>query len=302
MIGRIAKFLASVGIVAAVLYLADPQAVLSRLSAADPIWLCFAGLGLTLVTMLMALRWKLVAGSLGLRFGMTHAVREYYYSNLTNQIVPGGVVGDASRAVRQRADQGLPVAAKSVIIERLVGQCVLMGILSCGFAIAFLIPGGIAWPLWAVTAICVGTLGLALVALSGVLPQRFAFARDLKEALTDPAQLALSLTIAFLLVMSFYACARATGTLLPPEAVFTTIPLILTAMIIPLSVGGWGWREGAAALLFPLAGATAEAGVAAGVAYGAISLITALPALAFLVTKSSFASGGLALAKDKTHK
>jgi hypothetical protein len=52
-------------------------------------------------------------------------------------------------------------------------------------------------------------------------------------------------------------------------------------MLMPLSVGGWGWREAAAAALFPLAEASAGAGVAAGLAYGAVLLVASLPGLAW---------------------
>jgi hypothetical protein len=80
------------------------------------------------------------------------------------------------------------------------------------------------------------------------------------------------------LIFGFYACARATGTLIPAEGWATLIPLILSAMLIPLSVGGWGWREGAAAAMFPLIGVSADAGIAAGIAYGSVLLIAVLPA------------------------
>lgn len=46
--------------------------------------------------------------------------------------------------------------------------------------------------------------------------------------------------------------------------------------------GGWGWREGAAAALFPLIGATPSAGIATGVAYGAMMMIAAIPGLFFV--------------------
>ncbi|MEM6761226.1 MAG: hypothetical protein AAF601_17275 [Pseudomonadota bacterium] len=60
--------------------------------------------------------------------------------------------------------------------------------------------------------------------------------------------------------------------------------MILIAMLSPLSVGGWGWREGAAAALFPLIGEAPSAGVAAGVAYGATVLVAALPATLIILT------------------
>jgi uncharacterized membrane protein YbhN (UPF0104 family) len=76
---------------------------------------------------------------------------------------------------------------------------------------------------------------------------------------------------------AFAFCARATGTSLGPLATVAIVPLILTAMLLPLSVGGWGWREGAAAALFPVAGFGAGAGLAASVAFGIVILIAAAP-------------------------
>jgi len=57
------------------------------------------------------------------------------------------------------------------------------------------------------------------------------------------------------------------------------VPLTLVAMLLPISVGGWGLREGAAAVLWPIAGFSAEAGVAASIAFGLAALAAALPGL-----------------------
>lgn len=83
------------------------------------------------------------------------------------------------------------------------------------------------------------------------------------------------------LVFAFYACARAEGVAIPPSRWFTLIPLVLCAMLVPASIGGWGWREGAAAALFPLMSASPGAGIATGVTYGIIVLSGALPAVSF---------------------
>ena len=89
------------------------------------------------------------------------------------------------------------------------------------------------------------------------------------------------------LIFGFYASARAIGVAIPPEGWATLIPLVLCAMLLPLSIGGWGWREGAAAALFPLIGAPASAGVATGITYGVVLLIAALPAGLILMARSS---------------
>jgi hypothetical protein len=61
--------------------------------------------------------------------------------------------------------------------------------------------------------------------------------------------------------------------------------MILIAMLLPLTISGWGLREGVAVALFPLVGATATQGLVASVAFGLVCVLAALPGLAF--TKSA---------------
>jgi hypothetical protein len=59
--------------------------------------------------------------------------------------------------------------------------------------------------------------------------------------------------------------------------------LLLLAMAVPVSVAGWGVREGAAALLWPLVGLPPEQGVALSVGYGLAVLVSSLPGILFLL-------------------
>ncbi|MEM7488358.1 MAG: lysylphosphatidylglycerol synthase transmembrane domain-containing protein [Pseudomonadota bacterium] len=275
--------IAASGLLVGLLFWAtDPVAAAARLAGADPVWLALAGLALTAQTVLMAFRWRLTAGRLGLRIGRRRAVGEYYLAQVVNMTLPGGVVGDAARAVRSRDGTGLARAALAVMIERLAGQIALFALAAIGFAAAFATPGGLLWPAGGpvVLAIALGIATLAPLSIRRLAPGVW---RPLRRALTArrvwPRQAALGLVIAILNLSAFAACARATGTALGVEAVFTIVPLVLTAMLIPLSVAGWGWREGAAAALFPLAGADPAAGVAASVAFGLVLLAISLPGL-----------------------
>jgi uncharacterized membrane protein YbhN (UPF0104 family) len=53
--------------------------------------------------------------------------------------------------------------------------------------------------------------------------------------------------------------------------------ILLLAMVVPLTVAGWGVREGAAAILWPLADLPAEQGVALSVGYGVVNLLWSIP-------------------------
>ena len=98
-------------------------------------------------------------------------------------------------------------------------------------------------------------------------------------------QVALSLLVVALNVAAFVLAARATGAALDPADALLAVPLVLAAMLVPLSVAGWGYREGAAAAVFPLIGASAAAGVSASVMFGAVVLVASLPGLAVLLLR-----------------
>ncbi len=282
----------SVGIVAVVLVSIDAAEVGQRLARAEAGWLLAAGALLTVQTLLMAMRWRLTAAWLGLRIGWRQAVGEYYIGQLVNVTLPGGVIGDAARAVRSRDRGGLTASAHAVMIERLAGQVAMAVVVGLGFAATLAMPGGIVWPRWtgvillaAVCAVALAIGGTLLLSRRQAIVRSFTgnFRRAVLSPAVLPQQIALGLAIVALNLAAFAACARATQTALPFEAIVTIVPLILTAMLIPVSVAGLGWREGAAAALFPLVVATPDAGVAASLAFGLVLVGTSLPGLIWIV-------------------
>ncbi|WP_262386638.1 hypothetical protein ROLI_037970 [Roseobacter fucihabitans] len=295
MLHRLIRLAVSAGVIAVLLAVTDLGDLAARLRGADLRWLAACTAGIATITCLCALRWRWVARDLDLPLPYTRALREYFFATLLNQVVPGGVVGDVARTLRVTQPGDLRRAAQSVVIERALGQIATLLLLALGLIVSLSIPGGIIWPLWVFAALAGGVvLALATRVMkkrSG--PNAASFFAPLWIVLRKRHQIALAILTALLLNFSFYASARAVGTILPLAAFFTVIPMILSAMLIPLSVGGWGWREGAAAVLFPLAGATAAQGVAAGIAYGACMLLAALPALAFLALRPNSAASEL---------
>jgi uncharacterized membrane protein YbhN (UPF0104 family) len=284
--GYALRLIISLALLAAIVWIVDAPEAFQRLRGVDLRWIALAIGCFSLVTVLMAWRWRMTAQRLGASFGFGWAVQEYYLSQLINLCLPGGVLGDAGRAWRTpRGGMDLTHAAHAVMIERLAGQAGLLIAWIWGLGWA-LLPGGVAWQAWMGR----GTLWVGIACFVVALPVWLILRRagpvvrfwiSLETALLAPAvvlrQLALSLAIVLLLILAFWACAQATGTVLSAEATLILVPAILTAMMIPVSVGGWGLREGAAAALFPIAGASGSAGVAAAAAYGFALMIACLP-------------------------
>lgn len=285
MMKRILHFAASLLVFGAALWWVSLEDVLARLKSADSAWIAVALLSLILSTISMARRWQITAKTLGLELPYRHALREYFLSLVINMLVPGGIVGDVSRAFRLRRKGDLKRAAQSVFAERLLGQGALLLVLVIGMAITLVAPGAIIWPKATVWVLCIGLLGGMAVLACLARAKRIAdFALFCKGLLMQPAVTLHAIFAAGLLIFALYACARATGSLVPLEASVTVLPLVLCAMLIPLSVAGWGWREGAAAALFPLFGASAEAGIAMSICYGSVMLLAALPGGALVLT------------------
>ena len=290
-LGLALRLAVSLVVLGAVALLVDFEALIGRLAGAQPLWLAASVAILVVQTVVSAVRWRLTASRLGQRIAFGRAVSEYFVAQVVNQTLPGGVLGDVGRAVRARHDGGLVRASQAVALERLAGQLALVAVALVAVALTALVPRGLSWPPGTGVGVVGGAILLVLLVRYGrplarrwrVPPAVAATVAAARHALAAPEvrsrQIVLSLATVACNVLAFVFCARATGSELPLGSAAAVVPMVLAAMVIPLGIGGWGYREGAAAALWPLVGASAAAGVAASVAFGATMLVASLPGL-----------------------
>ncbi len=275
----------------------DPEALWNQLRAIGPGWVILA-LAITVIqVVLSAWRWRYTSVRLDLALPLRTAVAEYYLATFLNQVLPGGVAGDVNRAWRHgRTGRQTLSAANAVLIERLSGQLVLI-----------LLSGALMLALWpfdpeGVHAVGAGAGGglvgwwllplllvlLALVFRVPLLRYLRRLGQDLHRALLAWPALPVQLAASGLIVASYLAVflVLAVGLGVAEGAgLGRLLPLcagLLLAMALPLTIAGWGIREGAAALLWPLAGLPAEQGVLLSVAYGLLVLVSSLPGVVVL--------------------
>jgi glycosyltransferase 2 family protein len=254
-----------------------------------------------LTTVLSAWRWSLVARGLGMRLPLTAAVGDYYRSLFLNAVLPGGVLGDVHRAVRHGRDAGdVTRGVKAVVLERFAGQAVL---LTAGAAVLLLdpaVPGhadagpGTLLALGALVAVAV----LGAVALRrrdaalGPGGRRWVaglrtWPADVRRGLLTPGHrlpiLAASAVVVAGHLATFAVAARSAGATAPLAQLLPLMLLPLMAMTVPVNIGGWGPREGAAAWAFGAAGLSSAQGLTVAVVYGLLALVASLPGAAVLV-------------------
>ncbi len=275
----------------------DPARIAAEIADIHPVWLLLALATATAQTALSAWRWRFTARRLGLELSPKRALADYYLAGFVNQVMPGGVIGDAWRAQRHAQASGrLGPAWRAVILERASGQLVvaLLAVLAL-----------LAYPPWreALSALpWTGRHGLGLslpllLALVAYLLRRrwrpllAIVGQDIDKALLArtawPVQLGSSVLIVLSYLLVFALAARGIGLDLDIATGMALALPVLLAMLIPLSVAGWGLREGAAAGIWLLSGLPPEQGVAAAIAYGLLVLLASLPGAIVLLLRPS---------------
>jgi uncharacterized membrane protein YbhN (UPF0104 family) len=265
-------------------------------------WSVVAAVGIGVVTTAAcAWRWRLVAHGLGVDVPLTAGVAAYYRSLFLNSTLPGGVLGDVHRGVRQGRDAGdVGGGLRSVVWERTAGQ-VVQGVMTV--AILIVLPSPVRSAMPVVVGVVVGVVLVGLVAArvaprregSRLARARSAVVGDVQAALTAraawPGVVLASVVVVAGHAATFVVAARTAGTTASTARLLPLAMLVLLAMSVPLNVGGgWGPREGVAAWAFAVAGLGAAQGAGAGVVYGVLALASTLPGAAVLAVDALRAS------------
>jgi uncharacterized membrane protein YbhN (UPF0104 family) len=250
-----------------------------------------------LTTVCSAWRWRVVARALGVGIGLPAAVSAYYRSLFLNSVLIGGVLGDVHRAVTHGRRVGdVAGGLRAVAWERLCGQ-VVQAVVTAVVLLTLASPARPALPyVLAGVAGVAGLAGCAALVVRGAarrgrsrltLAAR-AVSADLRHGLLAP-DVWPQLTLASVLVVAghtatFVIAARVAGSTAPLGELVALLMVVQTATAIPLSIGGWGLREGAAAWAFGAAGLGAATGVTVAILYAVLMLAAVAPGAGLLLT------------------
>ncbi len=246
-----------------------------------------------LTTVCSAWRWRVVARALGADIGLPVAVCAYYRSLFLNSVLPGGVLGDVHRAVTHGRRAGdVARGVRAVAWERLCGQ-VIQAVVTA--VVLLTLPSPVRPALPYVLAGVAGVAGCAALVLRGAARRgrspltrvARAVAADVRRGLLAPGVWP-QLILASVLVVAghtatFVIAARVAGCTAPLGELVALLMVVQTAAVIPLSIGGWGPREGAAAWTFAAAGLGAATGVAATTLYAVLMLAAVAPGAGLLL-------------------
>lgn len=260
------------------------SAVIGRLSQIDLRWVGLGLLLLLLQVFVLALRWQQIVVHCDAKLPLAQAFRFSMIATFFNQTLPSSVGGDAIRIWLVGKQANWRVAGYSVFLDRVIGVV----------ALAILVVACLPWSLelvrnsigraallligWGCIAAGLVFLGLAWQRLHVL--QHWSVTRHLAAAATvafaivrSPRAFAaifgLSIFIHLLTALAAWCAARAVGADLSILYSLFLVPPVVLITVVPISIAGWGVREGAMVAAFAYAGLPQSDGLIVSLLFGA---------------------------------
>ncbi|WP_145679529.1 lysylphosphatidylglycerol synthase transmembrane domain-containing protein [Azospirillum brasilense] len=270
---------------------ADWPALLARVAGADPVWLAAGFTAKLLAVVCAGERWRDALRAAGQQVSHGLAMRLMFTGLFFGQVLPGALGGDVVRGwLTYRGGASSAAVVLALVLDRLLALvgCILLLFLGLPHLVATA-PPAVAWA----GPVAVALLAVAMVVglqadrlpLPGVLrrpPVRAAQAQvaRLRAALLTRAALAgLLHSAAVHLCTVFAVIAYATALGIPVRVLdaLAVVPMTIFAAALPISLNGWGVREGAFVAGFALYGLGATDALALSLMIGLSVTLSSLP-------------------------
>jgi uncharacterized protein (TIRG00374 family) len=287
-----AKAVVTLGLIWLVLRNVDMADTLQRIGSIPGMVAAGVLLLMLLLSLLSILRWQIVMRQFGRILGFRLTARLFFEGLFFNQALPSTVGGDGVRIYRSfRAGLPLSAAVNSVVLDRILGLTSLMLLAALAQPLFYdrvdSLPARLSFTAVFVAAVA-GIVALLLLVYLPAWSRRWRLMRGLvalshasRRAFATPAILfpvtILSVVGHLISVVVFYMLAESLELGVTFLDCLVMVPSVLLLATVPVSVAGWGVREGAMVAAFGLLGVPAGGAAAASVLFGLGMAITALP-------------------------
>lgn len=293
--------LVTAGLLALVATLVDWEAAADQLSEGSWGWFAGAVAVLLVSQTIAAVRWRLLLEAVRLDSPLLAVVRAFWVGLFANNFLPTSFGGDFARAwLLARSGPPLVRALLSVLVDRFIAFWCLIALAWISVpADPSAVPSSLAL---ALTAVSLGgaTVSALMVwfalrsgsALAARLPSRvLGWARETRVTLrlyrSRPKTLLLAalLGLAFqaLAVLALWMVSRAIEMQVSFALLAVVVPLVLAITVVPISIAGFGVREGGMVLLLGAAGYTATEATLLSLIGVAAVVLASLPGAAAML-------------------
>jgi len=283
----LAKFAVSIGILVLLLRAQDLSSLQADLLAVRLDMLALAVLLLFAQTFVLCHRWILILRAMKVPLDWLPGWRILMVSTFFNQVLPAG--GDAVRIwmLRRHGVQWSPTIS-SIVADRFLALLALGAVILAGmpFLLQRISDNSLLFAIVIVLAIaCFGLIALLtldrwppriLAALPTGIVQFTMLIRAPLAAEGRGTLMAAAVVIHLMTVAACYVLAIGLDARLSALNAFVLVPLVILSSAVPISIGGWGVREGAMVAALGLAGIASDKALAISVLLGLGGLIVGL--------------------------
>ena len=312
---RAAKLVLTLLLVAYLLDRVDLREAFALMAGADGAPLAAAFLIFGISVLAGAWQWGRLLAALGIRLTRRKLLELYWVGLFFNNFMPGNVGGDVIKVLDlKRSDQDPVASSAATLADRLTGLGALafLSFLASWRLSADASLAPLARPVFWGSLVFLGVLALFLLdpvaralrlaaQMAGLLPSAGLRARVLEQLrmLRRRRRLIVQLFLFSLLVQALRVGVHywVGASLLGPERpglldCFLVVPPLAFALILPITLGGLGWRENLAVPLYAPLGVQAEAAVAIQLlAYLLMLLASLLGGLLYLLRRTQTGKG-----------
>jgi len=274
----------------------DFSALLTLLMKSHGGWILVALIMQLTSTYLAAYRWFKISQLLVFKERLSFYVQSYFKGTFFNQVLPSSIGGDAVRILDlTNKEYDKKEAFYGVFVDRVVG---LVGLLVLNLLASLIFFGTFEkdFSLLIIFITLSGILGFSLLfqlhRIKFLANYKFLnlFVRLANRLNTLYASRALlvkhisiSVVVHLFSVLTMYGLSLALDLHLSFQTLLIAVPPVFLLTIIPLSLAGWGIREGAMIGVFMLVGADQTKILAMSILYGLLLIISALPGSYFWI-------------------
>jgi glycosyltransferase 2 family protein len=286
------KLIVSIGLISILISKVVFSEVFDLFSNVDLVMILLSFALIFIQVFVASLRWQFVLKYQKIVLNFRNTIQILWAGLFFNQAMPSAVGGDVVRGYYLK-EQGVTLvrASLGVLMDRLFGLLGLIFLVLISLPILFkLVDNQIAQSSVLLILISV-SFALFCAFFTDFLPKFFLNFRIIKffNSLSLEARqciirfpsgiiiLALSLVIHLISVVAVITIAIGLGLNINWGGFLIIVPIAGLMMIIPISIAGWGVREGVMVVGFSYLGVTTEAALAISILYGLVMLIVALP-------------------------
>ncbi len=294
----ILKFAVSAALIWIIFSKIDTQALGAQLAKLEVLPVVLAALALWSTSLIAAWRWRAVIANMmpadSKPPGFLRVWQLLWIGLFFNQTLPSAAGGDAMRMwLVRRSGLGNAAAVNSVLIDRIsaLGGVVLLVALSFPLIAGRIDDDAGIAAIWILLAGCTAAIVLAMVLDRIPLPRRlldFRIVQGIRLLSTDLRGvmmgrtiavpiIAASIVIQIMIAAMVYGLGVSLGMPIELLDCIALMPIIILITMVPISIAGWGVREGAMVAAFGYVGLSPVSALSLSLLFGFINLAISLP-------------------------